>query len=75
MNRKEKKGREGKTFSDIDLLVRSVERWLGNPISRALLKHISKRDKDGETTIEKVLRKYTGEKVKVNGLTYWILKK
>ncbi|MCD6178005.1 radical SAM protein [bacterium] len=75
MNRKEKKGREGKTFSDIDLLVRSVERWLGNPISRALLKHISKRDKDGETIIEKVLRKYTGEKVKVNGLTYWILKK
>jgi len=47
---------------EADLVANTVRTWLGNPISRRLLKWISKRDEKG-SKLEKVLRKYSGEEI------------
>lgn len=50
---------------EADLVANTVNRWLGNPISRGLLKWIAKR-KGGSSKLEKAMEKYSGEDVKLN---------
>ncbi|MEM5793959.1 MAG: radical SAM protein [Candidatus Aenigmatarchaeota archaeon] len=50
---------------EADLVAKSVEKWLGNPVSRFLLKWIAKRE-NGESRLDKILRKYAGEDVKLS---------
>ncbi len=66
---------EEREASQVEFVVKTIERWLGNPLSKALLKSTLKRDKKGETKLEKALRKYTGEKIEVDWLTFQIAKK
>ena len=54
---------------EADLVANTVSTWLGNPISRRLLKWISKRDEKG-SKLEKVLRKYSGEEIDL-GFQEW----
>jgi len=61
---------------EADLVANTVKTWLGNPVSRRLLKWISKRKK-GESKLEKALKKYSGEEVNLSfqeTIAYWIVK-
>ncbi|MEM3030094.1 MAG: radical SAM protein, partial [Thermoproteota archaeon] len=61
---------------EADLVAKTVETWLGNPVSRRLLKWISRRTEKG-SRLESALTKYTGEPVKLNfqeKLAYLIVK-
>lgn len=61
--------------SETEFVAYTVEKWLGNRVSRALLKSTLKRDENGESNLEKALRKYSGEKVKVGWFTFLVVKK
>jgi radical SAM protein with 4Fe4S-binding SPASM domain len=50
---------------EADIVAKTVEKWLGNPFSRRALKWITKR-KDGESRLDKILRKYAGEDIKLS---------
>ncbi len=65
-----------KDVSEIDIVVSTVKRWLGNPISRFLLGWLSKRDEKEGSKLEKALRKYAfpEEGVKVNYLAWLVVK-
>lgn len=47
-----------------DIVVNSVERWLSNPASRAILRFVCGRSSGGENRLEKALRRYVGEKTR-----------
>lgn len=53
-----------KGVNEADLVVNAVKTWLGNPVSRVLLKFVSKRTKKG-SRLEIALKKYAGETEKV----------
>jgi len=50
---------------EADLVASVVKNWLGNPISRSLLKWVSKRTKNG-SKLEVALKKYIGESEKLS---------
>ncbi|MEM5883038.1 MAG: radical SAM protein [Candidatus Aenigmatarchaeota archaeon] len=52
-------------MQEADILAKSVEKWLGNPILRLFIKWVAKRE-NGESRLEKILRKCAGEDVKLN---------
>ncbi|RLI11593.1 radical SAM/SPASM domain-containing protein [Candidatus Bathyarchaeota archaeon] len=61
---------------EADLVANTVKLWLGNPISRRLLRWVSKRN-EGSSKLEVALKKYVGENVKLSvqeRLAYWIVK-
>lgn len=61
---------------EADLVANTVKRWLGNPISRSLLKWVSKRTEKG-SKLEVALKKYVGETEKLSfqeKLAYLIVK-
>lgn len=61
---------------EADLVANTVKTWLGNPISRRLLKWVSKRNEKG-SKLEVALKKYVGENEKLSiqeRLAYWIVK-
>jgi radical SAM protein with 4Fe4S-binding SPASM domain len=47
-----------------DIIVESVQRWLGNPFSRALLRFVCGRSKYGGNRLDVALRRYAGEDVR-----------
>jgi len=51
--------------NEADLVANTVEIWLGNPISRSLLKWVSKRTKNG-SKLETALKKYVGAAEKLS---------
>jgi radical SAM protein with 4Fe4S-binding SPASM domain len=50
---------------EADLVANTVKTWLGNPISRSLLKWVSKRTENG-SKLEVALKKYVGEVEKLS---------
>ena len=50
---------------EADLVANTVKTWLGNPISRSLLKWVSKRTENG-SKLEVALKKYVGEAEKLS---------
>ena len=66
----------GSKIHEADLVTSTVRTWLGNPISRNLLKWISVRDKNG-SRLDLALKNYTGEEVKIglkDKLAYKVVK-
>ncbi len=57
--------------SDVEIVVKTVRTYLGNPIARVFLKLMMRRDKEGVTDLERAIKRYAGENVKVN---WWIAK-
>jgi len=49
---------------DVNLVADTVKVWIGNPVSRGLLKFVCGKTKNGENRLEVALRKCTGEPVK-----------
>jgi radical SAM protein with 4Fe4S-binding SPASM domain len=61
---------------EADLVANTVKTWLGNPISKSLLKWVSKRTENG-SKLEVALKKYVGEAEKLSfqeKLAYLIVK-
>jgi radical SAM protein with 4Fe4S-binding SPASM domain len=61
---------------EADLVANTVKTWLGNPISRSLLRWVSKRTEKG-SKLESALKKYIGEQEKLSfqeKLAYAIVK-
>lgn len=61
---------------EADLVANTVRAWLGNPISRGLLRWISRRT-GGGSRLEAALKRYAGEAGKLGfkgGITYLIVK-
>jgi radical SAM protein with 4Fe4S-binding SPASM domain len=61
---------------EADLVANTVKTWLGNPISRSLLRWVSKRTEKG-SKLESALKKYVGEAEKLSlqeKLAYSIVK-
>jgi radical SAM protein with 4Fe4S-binding SPASM domain len=61
---------------EADLVANTVKTWLGNPISRSLLRWVSKRTEKG-SKLESALKKYVGEQEKLSfqeKLAYAIVK-
>ncbi len=59
------------------IIVDSVQRWLGNPVSKAMLKFVCGRDKGGANRLDIALRRYIGEDVPCDArdaLAFMILK-
>ena len=50
-----------KIASREDVIIGSVQRWLSNPFSRALLRFVCGRSKMGGNRLDIAIRKYTGE--------------
>jgi radical SAM protein with 4Fe4S-binding SPASM domain len=46
-----------------DIIINSVQRWLGNPIAKSILKYVCGRSSRGWSRLEIALRKYAGEEV------------
>jgi len=46
-----------------DVVVGSVQRWLGNPVSKTLLRFVCGRSKCGGNRLDIALRRYGGEDV------------
>jgi radical SAM protein with 4Fe4S-binding SPASM domain len=66
----------GKRVNEADLVANTVKTWLGNPISRGLLRWVSKRTERG-SKLESALKKYVGEQKKLSfqeKLAYSIVK-
>jgi len=51
-------------MSEADIVVKAVEAWLGNPVSRGLLRWVSKRTEKG-SKLEAALKKYVGMQEKL----------
>jgi len=49
-----------------EAVVKSVQRWLGNPISKSLLRFVCRRGSSGRSRLDMALRKYAGDDVKMN---------
>jgi len=47
-----------------DVIIESVERWLGNPVTKAMLKFVCGKSKHGGNRLDIAIRKYLGENVK-----------
>ena len=63
-------------MNEADLVANTVKTWLGNPISRSLLKWVSKRTEKG-SKLESAIKKYVGEAEKLSfqeKLAYSIVK-
>jgi len=63
-------------ISEADFVSNMVRTWLGNPISRGLLRYVSKRNENG-SKIELAMRKYVGDDVKMgidDKLVYLVVK-
>jgi radical SAM protein with 4Fe4S-binding SPASM domain len=60
-----KDGAEGRVSRE-EAVVKSVQRWLGNPISRSLLGFVCGRGSSGKSRLDMALRKYSGESVRMN---------
>jgi radical SAM protein with 4Fe4S-binding SPASM domain len=61
---------------EADLVANTVKTWLGNPVSRSLLRWVSKRTEKG-SKLESALKKYVGEAEKLSfqeKLAYFIVK-
>jgi hypothetical protein len=61
---------------EADLVANTVEAWLGNPVSRSLLKWVSKRTEKG-SKLESALERYIGGREKLGfqeKLAYLIVK-
>jgi len=61
---------------EADLVANTVKTWLGNPISRSLLRWVSKRTEKG-SKLESALKKYIGEREKLSfqeKLAYTVVK-
>ncbi|HDD46016.1 MAG TPA: radical SAM protein [Candidatus Aenigmarchaeota archaeon] len=61
-------------MKETEIVVESVERWLSNPLSRAMLKWVTKRS-NGRSKLERALKKYAGMDIKLNlseTITYYI---
>lgn len=67
--------KKNKKLSDIEVTVNFIKRFLGNRVTRALLKSLTKRNKEGVTELEKALRKYTGEDIKVKRWVFFTVSK
>ena len=67
--------RENERISDIEITVSFIKRYLGNRVTRVLLKSMVKRDEGGETELEEALRKYAGEDIKVKRWIYLAVSK
>ncbi|HDD71565.1 MAG TPA: radical SAM protein [Candidatus Aenigmarchaeota archaeon] len=50
---------------EADLVANTVNKWLGNPISRRFLRWIARRE-GGSSKLEKALKKYAGEDVELS---------
>jgi len=66
---------KGKKLSNIEVTVNFIKRYLGNRVTRVLLKSMVKRDERGETELEKALRKYIGEDIKVKRWVFFSVSK
>lgn len=67
---------KGEKLSEADVVENTVKSWLGNPISRSLLKLVSARGKNG-SRLDLALRKYAGENVNLgfaDKISYLIVK-
>ena len=63
-------------MNEADLVAKTVNTWLGNPISRSLLRWVSKRTEKG-SKLESALNKYVGDAEKLSlqeKLAYSIVK-
>lgn len=60
-----------------ETIVGSVERWLSNPLAKALLRFVSEERAPGENRLDLALQKYAGEPVSCGfneRIVYWIVK-
>ncbi len=55
---------EGEYTRNVNLVANTVKVWLGNPISRGLLKFVCGKRRNGENRLEFALKRFTGEPVK-----------
>jgi radical SAM protein with 4Fe4S-binding SPASM domain len=46
-----------------EIIINSVQQWLGNPVAKAMLKYICGRSSRGWSRLEIALRRYTGEEI------------
>ncbi len=60
-----------------EVIIGSVERWLSNPFTKAMLRFVCERSKEGVSRLDIALRRYVGENVPCgfqDRIAYWIVK-
>ena len=60
-----------------EVIIGSVERWLGNPLTKAVLRFVCEKTPSGASRLDLALRRYVGECVSFgfhDRIAYWIVK-